>query len=147
MAQSAQAWLSISECARLYDRDRKWVYNRIKKYSIGTETAQDSNQRRLQLVDFIAHCGEPPNNGTPDGTGRHSETAQDSTPDGTATEMALLRQENAFLARRVQELEGDRDERKVREDRLAGIIERQTLTLPKPARQRFVDWWGSLGSG
>ena len=144
MAQSA--WVSISECARLYSRDRKWVYNRIKKYNIGTEMEADGNRRRLQLVDFIAHCGEPPSNGTPDGTDQHTQPAQDSTPD-TATEMALLRQENAFLARRVQELEGDRDERKMREERLAGIIERQTLALPKPARQRFVDWWGSLGSG
>ena len=137
MAQSA--WVSISECARLYGRDRKWVYNRVKKYNISTETAQDSNQRRLQLVDFIAHCGEPANNGTPDGTGQHSETAQDST----ATEIALLRQENAFLTKRVTELEVDKDERKVREERLQGIIERQTLALPKP---RLMGWLRSLGS-
>ena len=144
MAQSA--WVSISECARLYGRDRKWVYNRIKKYNISTETAQDSNQRRLQLVDFIAHCGEPANNGTPNGTGQDTETAQNSTPDSTpdtATEIALLRQENAFLTQRVTELEVDKDERKVREERLQGIIERQTLALPKP---RLMGWLRSLGS-
>ena len=142
MAQSA--WVSISECARLYGRDRKWVYNRIKKYNITTEKETDSNQRRFQLVDFIAHCGEPPSNGAPDGTGQPTQSAQDSTPESTVVENALLKQEVEFLTRQVQQLERDRDERKVREERLQGIVERQTLALPKPASQRFAGWLASL---
>ena len=121
--------MSISECADLYGKSRKWVYNKIAKHSIGTEKPIDGQTRRLQLVDFIAYCGEPESNGT----SPHTETAQDSTPAA-----AVLKQENALLRRRIAELEADRSERQVREDRLHSIIERQTLALPPAPSPRGV---------
>ena len=42
-------WVSISECARLYGRHRKWVYDQIKRY--GIETHKEGNRTRLRLVD------------------------------------------------------------------------------------------------
>ena len=47
-----------------------------------------------------------------------------------------MRQENRFLHERVGELETDREERRRREERLQGIIDRQALALPKPGEER-----------
>ena len=147
----AQAWVNISECARMYGRDRKWVYNRIKKHNITTEKLQGSTERRFQIVDFIAHCGEPEQNGAPDSTGQHTQTAQGSTSDDT-TEIALMRQEIQFLNQRITELKADRAERQARETQwnderrqLQATIDRTTLALPKPNQrgivQRVMGWW------
>ena len=122
-------WMSISEIAELYGKSRKWVYNKIAKYSIGTEKPIDGQTRRLQLCDFIAYCGEPESNGT----AHHTEKAQDSTP-----AHAVLKQENATLRRRIDELEEDRSERQIREERLHGIIDRQALALPPAPSPRGV---------
>ena len=149
-------WMNVSECARLYGRSRKWVDNRIKKHNISTEKSADGNEKRLQMVDFIAHCGEPESNGTPTGTApnngseqsstvKNSEKEQVRTPslasDSTAMETALLKQENAFLKQRIAQLEVLDAERV----RLLSIIERQTLALPKPNQrgivQRVMGWW------
>ena len=58
--------------------------------------------------------------------------------------MELLKQENKLLRDRIAELEVDRQERKIREERLQGIIERQTLALPHPERKgltaRLAEW-------
>ena len=126
-------WMSISEIADLYGKSRKWVYNKIAKYSIGTEKPLDGQTRRLQLIDFIANCGEPEGEDAPNGTEPHTATAQDST-----TSPTLLEQENALLRRRIDELESDKAERQVREDRLHSIIERQTLALPPAPSGRGV---------
>ena len=148
-------WVNVSECARLYGRSRKWVDNRVKKHNISTEKSVDGQEKRFQLVDFIAQCGEPQSNGTPDGTVQHNGSEQDSTPknsekeqvsihqsgDSTAMETALLKQENAFLKQRIAQLEVLDAER----IRLLSIIERQTLALPKPNQrgivQRVIGWW------
>ena len=49
-----------------------------------------------------------------------------------------------MLRDRIAELEVDRQERKIREERLQGIIERQTLALPHPERKgltaRLAEW-------
>ena len=53
--------------------------NRIKKHNISTKKSDDGNEKRIQIVDFIAHCGEPENNGTPTGTAQHNGSEQSST--------------------------------------------------------------------
>lgn len=153
-------WVNISQCARMYGRSRKWVDNRIKKHNIGTEKSVDGNEKRFQLVDFIAQCGEPDNNGTATGAAPHngseqgstvknSALVQDSTPspgDNTVIETALLRQENQLLHRRIEELEADRVELKSERAKMQEIIETRLLALPPPNEQRgvldrFVQWW------
>ena len=147
-------WINVSEAARIYGKSRKWVYDQIKRYQIGTEKTE--NQTRLRLVDLIAHRGEP-QNGAPGNTETHTEQSQKITPEiiphtqYSTPETELLKQENQFLRRRIEELEADKAERQVREaqwnderPRLQGIIERQTYALPKPQSgrglYRFVQW-------
>ena len=136
-------WVSISEAARLYGKSRKWVSNQISTYDI--ETQKEGNQTRFRLVDLIAHRGEPQGDGTTP-TATRTEKSQKVAPE-VAPETELLKQENQFLRRRIDELEVDREERKQREERLQGIIERQTLALPKPEGKgvfsRLVGWLSS----
>ena len=54
--------VNISQCARMYGKDRRWVYNRLKKHGISTQRGQGNTGRRLKLQEFIAHCGEPLHN-------------------------------------------------------------------------------------
>ena len=146
-------WVSISECARLYGRHRKWVYDQIKRY--GIETHKEGNRTRLRLVDLIQHRGEP-QNGAPAHNETHTEESQKITPEVTPQshlEAELVKQENQFLQKRIEELEADRSERQAREarweeerSRLEGIIERQTYALPSPdqkqgALSRFLHWF------
>ena len=137
-------WVNVSECARLYGRSRKWVDNRLKKHNISTEQPADSTYKRFQLVDFIAHCGEPENNGTPKETAPHNVSEQSSTLNGTLNETALLRQENQFLTQRIAELEGFLAAQHQRETWLQGIIDKQLPALPKPkgrgVLRRFILW-------
>ena len=131
-------WVSISECARLYGRHRKWVYDQIKRY--GIETHKEGNRTRLRLVDLIQHRGEP-QNGAPAHNETHTEETQKITPEVTPhlnLEAELVKQENGFLRRRVEELEADRADWKSERSRLQGIIERQTLALPSPERRGWV---------
>ena len=143
-------WITISECARLYNKSRKWLYDQIERYEI--ETQKENNRTRLRLVDIIAHRGEPQNSAQAH-TATHTEHSQKLTPETheITTETELLKQENQFLHRRIEELEADKTERQVREahwnderTRLQGIIERQTYALPKPQSEgvfhRFVQW-------
>ena len=131
-------WVSISECARLYGRHRKWVYDQIKRY--GIETHKEGNRTRLRLVDLIQHRGEP-QNGAPAHNETHTEETQKITPEvaeNRTLETELIKQENGFLRRRVEELEADRADWKSERSRLQGIIERQTLALPSPERRGWV---------
>ena len=73
-------WISVSECARLYGKFRKWVYDQIERYQI--ETQKEGNRTRLRLVDLIAHREEPPN-GAPAHTATHTEHSQKITPEIT----------------------------------------------------------------
>lgn len=113
-------WVNITECARLYGKDRKWVYDQIKRYQI--ETRKENNRKILRLVDLIQHRGEPPN-GAPTHTETHTEDSQKITPALTPTadkptgETELLKQENQFLKEKIGELEADRSERQAREVR------------------------------
>ena len=133
-------WVSISEAARLYGKSRKWVSNQLSTYDI--ETQKEGNQTRFRLVDLIAHRGEPEGNGTPH-TASPTEQSQKVAPEVTV-ETELLKQENGFLRRRVEELEVDRADWKAERSKLQGIIERQTLALPSPERRglvaRLVGW-------
>ena len=135
-------WQSMAEVARLYDKSWKWVQNQVKKHNISTE--KRGNQRVLRLVDFIAQMGEPPTNGTNESNGSHNDQAETVTTD-SQVEAALLKQENQFLRRRIEELEADRSDWKAERSKLQGIIERQTLALPKPNQrgivQRVMGWW------
>ena len=151
-------WVNVSECARMYGRSRKWVDNRLQKHNISTEQPADSTEKRFQLVDFISHCGEPENNGTPKSTGSHNGSEQSSTPqndkkeqvstptpgDSSAIETALLRQENASLTKRITELEGFLALQQEREAWMQGLIDRQLPALPKPKAgsvlQSFIGW-------
>ena len=141
-------WVSVSEAARLYGKSRKWVYDQIKRYQIGTE--KTGNRTRLRLVDLIAHRGEPEKGALGD-TAAHTENSQKNTPENSH-HADLLNQENSFLRRRIDELEVDRKERQTREAgweaeraRLEGIIERQTYALPPPPEKgtfsRVLRWW------
>ena len=141
-------WVSVSEAARLYGKSRKWVYDQIERYQIGTE--RQGNRTRLRLVDLITHRGEPPTS-APGNNENHAEHSQKITPENTH-HAALLKQENGFLRRRIDELEADRQERQTREAgweaeraRLEGIIERQTYALPPAAEKgtfsRVLRWW------
>ena len=80
----------------------------------------------------------------PLGLPRNSRRKSQKVAPEVAPETELLEQENQFLRRRIEELEVDREERKQREERLQGIIERQTLALPSPERRglvaRFFQW-------
>ena len=137
-------WVSISEAARLYGKSRKWVSNQLSTYDI--ETQKHGNQTRFRLVDLVAQRGEPEGNGTRP-TESPTEKSQKVAPEVTV-ETEIIKQENGFLRRRVEELEADREERKQREERLQGIIERQTLALPSPDVQKgaFSRLWGWLTS-
>ena len=133
-------WINVSECARLYGKDRKWVYDQIKRYEI--ETRKENNRKILRLVDLVAQRGEPEGNGTGD-TASHTGQSQKVAPEVTV-ETELIKQENGFLRRRVEELEADRADWKAERSKLQGIIERQTLALPSPDRRgliaRVVQW-------
>ena len=121
-------WINISQAARLYSKDRKWVSNQLQRYNI--ETRKEGNQTQFRLTDLIQHRGEPPGNGTSP-TRTPTEKSQKVAPEITP-ETELLRQENQFLRERIGELEADREERRRREERFQGIIDRQALALPKP---------------
>ena len=127
-------WVSISEAARLYGKSRKWVSNQISTYDI--ETQKEGNQTRFRLVYLIAHRGEPQGDGTTP-TASPTQKSQKVAPEDVV-ERELLTQENHFLRERIGELEADRQERKIREERLQAIIERQTLALPSPERKGMV---------
>ena len=129
-------WVSISECARLYGKHRKWVYDQIDRYNL--ETWKDGNRTRLRLVDIVAQRGEP-QAGAPTHTANHSELSQKNTPENTTaadamTAAALLKQENQFLRQRVEEL-------KQRQVWLEGLVDRYTAQLPAPER---VGWFARL---
>ena len=134
-------WHSMAEVARLYDKSWKWVQNQVKKHNISTE--KRGNQRVLRLVDFIAQIGEPPTNGTNEADGSHNDQSETITTD-SQIEAALLKQENQFLRRRIEEMETDRSDWKAERSKLQGIIERQTYALPKPkdsgVLHRFWGW-------
>ena len=134
-------WHSMAEVARLYDKSWKWVQNQVKKHNISTE--KRGNQRVLRLVDFIAQMGETPTNGTNEADGSHNDQSETITND-SQIEAALLKQENQFLRRRIEEMEADRSDWKAERSKLQGIIERQTYALPKPQSEgvftRFVQW-------
>ena len=133
-------WHSMAEVARLYGKSWKWVQNQVKRHNISTE--KRGNQRVLQLVDFIAQLGEPPTNGTNESDVEHNDQSEIVTND-SQIETALLKQENQFLRRRIEELEVDRTDWKAERSKLQGIIERQTLALPKPEEKglwsRFLE--------
>lgn len=149
--QTEGGWINISEAARLYGKDRKWVYDQIKQYGLGTKKVGD--RRLVQLVDLIAHRGEP-QQGAPPTSETHTNSSQKITPDHTP-ETELIQQENQFLHQRIDELKADQAERQAREiqweserARLQSIIERQTYALPKPQSEgvfsRFIQWVQSL---
>ena len=133
-------WVSISEAARLYGKSRKWVSNQVSAYDI--ETQKHGNQTRFRLVDLVAQRGEPEGNGIRP-TESPTEQSQKVAPEVTV-ETELIKQENGFLRRRVEELEADRADWKAERSKLQGIIERQTLALPSPDRRgliaRVVQW-------
>ena len=148
-------WINVSECARLYGKHRKWVYDQIERYDL--ETQKEGNRTRLRLVDLIVHRGEPPNS-APSNSETHTEDSQKITLNLTpethepTPDTELLKQENGFLRRRIEELEADKAERQEREarwdderSRLQGIIERQTYALPQPQTAgvwtRVVQWF------
>lgn len=140
MAPTDGGWHSMAEVARLYGKSWKWVQNQVKRYNIGTE--KRGNQRVLRLVDFIAQMGEPPVNGTGAADGSHTDQSETVTAE-SQIETALLKQENTFLRRRIEDLEADRADWKAERSKLQGIIERQTLALPKPEEKglwsRFLE--------
>ena len=123
-------WVSISEAARLYGKSRKWVSNQLSTYAI--ETHKHGNQTRFRLVDLIARRGEPQGNGTRN-TASPTEKSQKVAPEvaqNLTLETELLKQENQFLRRRIEELEVDRADWKTERSKLQSIIERQTIALP-----------------
>ena len=134
-------WHSMAEVARLYDKSWKWVQNQVKKHNISTE--KRGNQRVLRLVDFIAQMGETPTNGTNEADGSHNDQSETITTD-SQIEAALLKQENQFLRRRIEELETDKADWKVERSRLQSIIERHTYALPQASDRgvlaRLVQW-------
>ena len=134
-------WHSMAEVARLYDKSWKWVQNQVKKHNISTE--KRGNQRVLRLVDFIAQMGEPPTNSTNEADGSHNDQSETITTD-SQIEAALLKQENQFLRRRIEELAADKADWKVERSRLQSIIERHTYALPQASDRgvlaRLVQW-------
>ena len=137
--------VNISQCARMYGKDRRWVYNRIKQHGISTQQGGGNTGRRFQLKDFIAHEGEPLHNKSAhNDTQQHNQSAQDDTTSNT-NEIAVLRQENQHLLRVIEELRGDRDLQRQRETWLQGIIDRQLPPLKTPNQrgivQRVMGWW------
>lgn len=120
-------WINISQAARLYGKDRKWVSNQLQRYNI--ETRKEGNQTQFRLTDLIQHRGEPPGNGTSP-TRTPTEKSQKVASEITQ-ETDLLRQENQFLRERIGELEADREERRRREERFQNTIDRQVLALPR----------------
>ena len=136
-------WHSMAEVARLYGRSWKWVQNQVKRHNISTE--KRGNQRALRLVDFIAQMGEPSTNSTNESDVGHNDQSEIITTDAQI-ESALLKQENQFLRRRIEELETDHSDWKAERSKLQGIIERQTYALPSPdqkqgALSRFLHWF------
>ena len=60
--------VNISECARLYGKDRRWVYNRIKQHGISTQQGGGNTgrhnkesaglrRRTTQVGGFPRNCG------------------------------------------------------------------------------------------
>ena len=132
-------WVSISEASRLYGKSRKWVSNQVSAYDI--ETQKHGNQTRFRLVDLVAQRGEPEGNGTRP-TESPTEQSQKVAPEVTV-ETELIKQENRFLRERIDALEAREARWDSEREQLVGIIERQTLALPKPEEKglfsRFLD--------
>ena len=125
-------WISISEAARLYGKSRKWVDNQIEEFGITTK--KEGNKKLVQIADLIAHRGEPQNS-TDSNTATRNEKSQIVTPSNSEPD-ALLTQEIQFLRQRIADLEKINDRGNAERERLIGIIERQTLALPKPDEQQ-----------
>ena len=129
-------WVSISECARLYGRHRKWVSDQIERYNI--ETRKVGNQKQLRLTDMIQHRGEPQG----DETARNANHREESQiiADAVSPKNGELETEIRYLKDRVAFLEADIAERKEREAWLRGQV-----ALPAPERigwaARLRDWW------
>lgn len=127
--------VSISEAARMYGKSRKWVYDQIKKHGIIAEKSIDGNVRCFQLVDLIAHRGEPKNNGSaPTGTGNSVEV-RTITPESTVStvvfseKIKLLEQQAEALHQDKEELKQrlreEREEHQQREGRLFQMLEKE----------------------
>ncbi len=140
MATSAGT-VSISQAARMYEKSRKSIYRILERHSISKNKGQ-KGETLIQIVDLIAHLGEPVNDGTLDTVGNGNTRERAGTPISTPFNIAFLRQENEFLMKENQRLEDDIRERKSREEKLEAektelreIIKNQTLLLPKPESQ------------
>lgn len=129
-------WHSMAGVARLYGKSWKWVQDQVKQHNISTE--KRGNQRMLQLVDFIAQMGESPTNGTNESDVSHNNQSETLTADAAQLGTVLLKQENEFLRRRIEELEADRTDWKAERSKLQGIIERQTYALPPASSEKGV---------
>jgi len=140
MATSAGT-VSISQAARMYEKSRKSIYRILERHSISKNKGQ-KGETLIQIVDLIAHLGEPVNDGTLDTAGNGNTRERAGTPISTPFNIAFLRQENEFLMKENQRLEDDIRERKSREEKLEAektelrkIIQSQTALLPKPENQ------------
>ena len=40
--------VNISQCARMYGKDRRWVYNRLKKHGISTQRGQGEHRTQVE---------------------------------------------------------------------------------------------------
>ena len=129
-------WVSISECARLYGRHRKWVSDQIERYNI--ETRKVGNQKQLRLTDMIQHRGEPQG----DETARNANHREESQiiADAVSPKNGELETEIRYLKRagRVPRGRHSRAQR-------TGAWLRGQVALPAPERNgwtaRLRDWW------
>ncbi len=127
---------NIAEAVKEFDVSRSTLQRALKAGKISYKTSTNGSQEKYLDPSDLAQKYEPRKNyDTGVKVSQDSDMIPHDIPSDTPVKIALLEQENGFLKKQVAELEADREERKQREKELQGIIENQTLALPKPESQ------------
>ena len=129
--------LNLTQAAQAAGIARGTLYRHIKDGKVTCEE-NDNGERVIDTSELLRVYKKLNSNGTSQGDVQNHEVEHQETP----RDVQMIQQENEHLKQRVSELEQDRQERKQREeksqaenDRLVGIIEKQMLLLPAPAKQ------------
>jgi len=115
--QAEHGKLSVSEIARLYDKDRKSIYTLIQSHSISAERQESPKRTLVSLADIISHWGEPAKSPEPHSTvgipRDPTPTSTKNTPNATPDKyVALLEKHNEELKFALAEEKSEKRELK-----------------------------------